>query len=166
MYEASSWGYDAAEKDAEFASDLARFLVLLTASTSNNTDKQEVLAFSHFRLDHNNDNNNEDELYVWEIQVDAGHRGRGYGRLLMSVLEQLAVSSYSNSNNNVGRIALTVFRCNQAALGFYKSLRFVALDAASSNDGDEEEDYVVLYKKLRARRRCRGGAVSDASVIC
>lgn len=57
-------------------------------------------------------------LYIWEMQVSAKCRGRGFGRMLMDMLTAIARAASMHS------MVLTVFSSNQAAVAFYKHMGF------------------------------------------
>ncbi|MGW0815093.1 GNAT family N-acetyltransferase [Streptomyces viridiviolaceus] len=63
----------------------------------------------------------EDQAYVFDVEVDAAHRGRGHGRTLMLLAETQAVAA--------GRrvLGLNVFAGNTAAERLYESLGYETL---------------------------------------
>jgi len=68
-------------------------------------------------------------LFVYDVEVDERHRGRGYGRAAMEFAEDEA------RRLGVDRIALNVFGRNEVACGLYRSLGY-------------EENAVAMSKKL------------------
>ncbi len=60
----------------------------------------------------------EDVAYVYSIQIDPAHRGRGLGRAAMQALEDEARS------RGLGRIELNVFGGNEVARSLYRSLGY------------------------------------------
>lgn len=58
-------------------------------------------------------------LFIYEIEVDDGHRGKGLGRAAMLLAEEEAAS------RGITRIELNVFGGNQVARGLYRSLGYV-----------------------------------------
>jgi GNAT superfamily N-acetyltransferase len=68
-------------------------------------------------------------LFVYDVEIDERHRGRGYGRAAMEFAEDEA------GRLGVDRIALNVFGGNEVARGLYRSLGY-------------EENAVAMSKKL------------------
>lgn len=65
-----------------------------------------------------------DVAYIWAIEIDAAHRGRGYGRAALLALEPLARSlGYSS-------IGLHVFGDNEVARDLYRSAGYVETDVS------------------------------------
>ncbi|MFI5620086.1 GNAT family N-acetyltransferase [Streptomyces sp. NPDC051567] len=60
----------------------------------------------------------EEGCYVYDVEVGAAHRGRGYGRDLMLLAERVALAGGHR------RLALQVFAGNAPALGLYASLGY------------------------------------------
>ncbi|MEU7039708.1 GNAT family N-acetyltransferase [Streptomyces varsoviensis] len=60
--------------------------------------------------------------FVFDVEVDPAHRGRGHGRTLMLVAERECLAA------GVDRIALNVFADNTPALRLYESLGYEATD--------------------------------------
>jgi len=61
-------------------------------------------------------------IYLEDLYVQPAHRGRGYGKALLSRVAQLAV------NRGCGRFEWSVLDWNQRAIDFYKKLGAVPLD--------------------------------------
>jgi ribosomal protein S18 acetylase RimI-like enzyme len=59
-----------------------------------------------------------DTAWIYEVQIDAEHRGNGYGRALMVAAEQ------ELARRGVTRLELNVFGDNTAAIRLYESLDF------------------------------------------
>ncbi len=57
-------------------------------------------------------------LYVWDVEIYPEHRGRGYGRAAMRLVEDEARA------RGLGRIELNVFGGNTVARGLYRSLGY------------------------------------------
>jgi ribosomal protein S18 acetylase RimI-like enzyme len=68
-------------------------------------------------------------MFIYDIRVDEGHRGRGYGKAAMLFAEEEA------RRRGQGRIVLNVFGRNEVARRLYRSLGY-------------EEDAVSMSKKL------------------
>ena len=58
-------------------------------------------------------------LWIYDVQIDEAHRGRGYGREAMLFAEEEA------RRRGLGRVALNVFGGNAAARGLYQSLGYI-----------------------------------------
>jgi ribosomal protein S18 acetylase RimI-like enzyme len=58
-------------------------------------------------------------LYIYDLSVDAEHRGHGYGRAAMRLAEDEAQA------RGIGRLELNVFGGNDVARGLYRSLGYV-----------------------------------------
>jgi GNAT superfamily N-acetyltransferase len=67
-------------------------------------------------------------LYVYDVSIDPGHRGRGYGRAAMIVAEDEARS------RGIGRIELNAFGGNGVARGLYRSLGYVETSVQMGKD--------------------------------
>jgi ribosomal protein S18 acetylase RimI-like enzyme len=61
----------------------------------------------------------EKECYIYDIEIDDAHRGRGFGRAAMQLAEAEARS------HGLHRIALNVFGGNDVARNLYRSLGYV-----------------------------------------
>mmetsp|Transcript_9673 Transcript_9673/g.13654 ORF Transcript_9673/g.13654 Transcript_9673/m.13654 type:complete len:275 (+) Transcript_9673:36-860(+) len=167
MYRASSWGLDMEEKSNEFHHENARFLVATTKTKATTTSGQtsgeqqrergDLLGFAHFRFDVNDDDlPTEEVLYVYEIQISSKARGCGLGRRLMAIMEMIAMRS------NMRKVMLTVFKSNQAALGFYLNKMKYDIDESSPSNFNDDEvggnhqqdsaDYEILSKKIGVAR--------------
>jgi ribosomal protein S18 acetylase RimI-like enzyme len=82
-------------------------------------------------------------LYVYELYVSEGARGRGIGLTLMKLLEMIC------SHAHVGRIVLTVFDENVAAMGLYKQCLGYVVDRSSPCQwGIRDAGYQILSKSL------------------
>ena len=67
-------------------------------------------------------------LFVYDVHVDEGQRGRGYGKAAMLLAEEEAL------RRGLDRIALNVFGRNTVARGLYTSLGYVENAIAMSKD--------------------------------
>jgi ribosomal protein S18 acetylase RimI-like enzyme len=65
-------------------------------------------------------------LFIYDIHVDAAHRGRGYGKAAMLLAEEEA------RRRSIDRIALNVFGRNTVARGLYLSLGYTENAVAMS----------------------------------
>ncbi|XP_025163447.1 N-alpha-acetyltransferase 40 isoform X2 [Harpegnathos saltator] len=118
MYKQSSWGWDAAEKQAELTEETAWYLI------ASRDDK--FLGFSHFRFDIDHG----DVVLYWR---------RGLGRFMMSALESMA------SRNQMQKVVLTVFAHNPTAIQFFFALGY-KLDHTSP-PASAKLDYMILSKQ-------------------
>ena len=67
-------------------------------------------------------------LYVWDVEIHADHRGRGYGRQAMRLVEETA------RTRGLARIELNVFGGNHVARNLYRSLGYQERAVAMSLD--------------------------------
>lgn len=67
-------------------------------------------------------------LYVYDLSIDPGHQGRGYGRATMRLAEEEARA------RGIGRIELNVFGGNEVARGLYRSLRYAETSVQMGKD--------------------------------
>lgn len=132
-YEASDWGYDAAEKRAELFDGAARYLVAREQGGA-------LAGFVHFRF---LDDDGADVLYVYELQVAPSMQRRGLGRFLMQLLLLLA------RKFRLELVVLTVFKTNTAAMDFYRRKMGFKIDETSpSACGDASQSYEILSKQV------------------
>jgi len=142
LYVDSSMGWNPPEKLKELFDPLARFIVV---SPVDNPDKVE--AYCTFRFEYEEE---EDLVYCYELQINRLHQRKGIGRFLVNSLEAIG------RNFRMGKIMLTVFDKNVAAIDFYSAMHF-NLDPCSPSyheDGkgeyeeDDSVDYQILSKTL------------------
>lgn len=81
-------------------------------------------------------------VYIYEIQLHGDCQGRGLGRRLMNLLEELG------RHLGMTKMKLTVFRNNEAASQFYTRLRYKVDGSSPSQWGLHEECYEILSKPL------------------
>ena len=125
MYEAcEGWGWDDAAKREELGHDSSRYLVV------------GQHAFVHLRYEMED---LQPIIYVYEIQVDAMHRGKQLGRKLMEAVEALSKLL------RFRKVMLTVFSSNVGARKFYQALGYQ--NDASTPDGPEA-GYFILSKEI------------------
>jgi ribosomal protein S18 acetylase RimI-like enzyme len=83
-------------------------------------------------------------VYVYELFVSEHARGRGIGRALMRLLEEICMRA------QIFRIVLTVFHENHAAIRLYKEhLGYVVDRSSPSLWGVRDANYEILSKCLR-----------------
>lgn len=69
-------------------------------------------------------------LFIYDIEIDEAHRGRGYGRSAMLLAEQEA------RLRGLNRVELNVFGGNAVARALYRSLGYVETSAQMAKDLD------------------------------
>lgn len=67
-------------------------------------------------------------VFVYDVQIDPDHRGRGYGRQLMRLAHEWAQAAGYSS------ISLHVFGGNTAAIGLYRSMGYEVTDLSMRRD--------------------------------
>ncbi|CAI6341532.1 unnamed protein product [Periconia digitata] len=116
-------------------------------SPTVNTD---ILAFVSFKLDYDDPPNDERTVvYVFELHVGKAYRGKGIGRFLLWIAENMA------REVGVYKTMLTVFRSNASAIRLYRKL-FYVVDGSSPAEGLKLRNrvarrykYMIMSKNLR-----------------
>ena len=67
-------------------------------------------------------------LFIYDISIDPGQQGRGYGRAAMRLADEEARS------RGIGRIELNVFGGNDVARNLYRSLGYVETSVQMAKD--------------------------------
>jgi ribosomal protein S18 acetylase RimI-like enzyme len=67
-------------------------------------------------------------LYIYDIEIDEAHRGRGYGRATMLLAEDEA------QRRGLNRVELNVFGGNEVARNLYRSLGYVETSVQMAKD--------------------------------
>jgi ribosomal protein S18 acetylase RimI-like enzyme len=67
-------------------------------------------------------------MFIFDIHVDAGFRGRGFGRAAMQFVEREALA------RDIHRVELNVFGGNAVARGLYRSLGYVERSVRMAKD--------------------------------
>jgi len=135
LYE-RTWRWKDCDKRSEMKENGALYLVALQSVNRN------PIAFAQFRFLF------EEEkqavvLYLYELQVSADYQGKGIGKLLMQILEQIG------STNSMKFIMLTVFTANDRARSFYTKCLNYSIDETSPNvEHESEKTYEILSKPL------------------
>ncbi|KAF9531993.1 acyl-CoA N-acyltransferase [Crepidotus variabilis] len=132
----SSLGWNPKEKHKELFHPLSRYFII-------QDDQKNIVAFVMFRFEHENDEN---LLYIYEIQVWSSIQSKGLGKRLMTDVE-LVAKHYS-----MEKVMLTVLQKNSRACSFYESLGFT-MDSSSPDSGDTvaedtSENPAIDYKIL------------------
>jgi len=114
--------------------------------TEDDTSDGSLHAFAHYRFCMEEGILSSDSaerlpvLYIWEMQVSEGCRGRGLGRMLMDMLSAIASAASMHS------LVLTVFSSNKPAIAFYKHMGFDhTMDCPSRTQKDSA--HFILSKK-------------------
>lgn len=95
----------------------------------------EPLGFIHYQLTETNDPEVPMCIYCYELQIHSRYQRKGFGKLLMHLLEQYTIKKYHRNN-----IALTVQSKNHLGIEFYKSLGY--------NYHIKAESFIVMIKKV------------------
>ena len=69
-------------------------------------------------------------LFIYDVEIDEAHRGKGYGRAAMELAEQEANAL------GIGRIELNVFGGNDVARRLYLSVGYVETSVQMAKDLD------------------------------
>ncbi|KAJ1281226.1 hypothetical protein BS78_04G291200 [Paspalum vaginatum] len=91
-----------------------------------------LLGFVHYRFVV------EEELpvvYVYELQMEPSAQGKGLGKFMMQLIEQIACK------NKMGAVMLTVQKANTEAMAFYTKLRYVISSTSPSRVDPQNGDY-------------------------
>ncbi|KAK3750705.1 hypothetical protein QZH41_005748 [Actinostola sp. cb2023] len=106
LYEESDWGWNDKKKMEEMSEDKAWYLIV-------KENGGQAVALSHFRFDL--DENMEEVLYCYEVQVDPALHHKGLGKFLMQILELIGHKA------QMKKVVLTVFTDNNVAVNFFKN---------------------------------------------
>eukprot|EP00743_Colponemidia_sp_Colp-15_P001729 GILK01001889.1.p2 GENE.GILK01001889.1~~GILK01001889.1.p2 ORF type:complete len:216 (-),score=41.74 GILK01001889.1:884-1531(-) len=138
QYYESVWGWNEREKRKELIHEASRILLLF-----DSTDNQPK-AFLHFRFEVVD--NKIPVLYVYEIQLSMDIRGRGVGRYLMELVEQIARTT------KMKQVMLTCFKQNESAMQFYGRALGYELDPSDPSYFPEQfpggVQYCILSKRI------------------
>ena len=99
------------------------------------SSEESPVAFVHLRFE---EERGDPVLYLWELQVEPFAQGKGLGRFLMQLLEEIA------RQGNLRLVMLTVFRENMKALSLYRKLGYVDDESSPGR----EEGYAILSKQV------------------
>jgi RimJ/RimL family protein N-acetyltransferase len=142
-YEGSSWGWSFNRKRKEMKEKEMRYVIL--RDTSSRIEPPPMIGFVSFMLTHDS-TPSMPVLYVYEIHLTEGARGKGYGKRLMHVARTVAFEV------GVDKVMLTCFLSNTAALDFYRRLGFEK-DVCSPGDRRTRNkvikiDYVIMSQAV------------------
>ncbi|KAI0639762.1 acyl-CoA N-acyltransferase [Trametes polyzona] len=154
MVEPSSFGWNPNEKRKELFHRHARFILVYGSSDAQEpTVPTSLAAFSMFRFEQDE---GEDVIYCYELQVSQPYRSSGLGRFLVEKLTAIG------KHWKMSKLMLTVLKSNTAARRFYQETGF-EVDPSSpeyeptseddvwvDEDGSDTEtyDYEILSKAL------------------
>ncbi|XP_031574828.1 N-alpha-acetyltransferase 40-like [Actinia tenebrosa] len=135
LYEESDWGWNDKKKMDEMTEEKAWYLLV-------NDKEGNRVALSHFRFDL--DENMDEVLYCYEVQVDPALHHKGLGKFLMQILELIGHKA------QMKKVVLTVFTDNSVAINFFKNCLKYQVDETSPSlwDPAEEYCYEILSKPL------------------
>ncbi|CAO2040520.1 unnamed protein product [Urochloa humidicola] len=97
----------------------------------------------------------EEELpvaYVYELQMEPSAQGKGLGKFLMQLIEQIACK------NQMGAVMLTVQKANTQAMAFYTKLRYVISSTSPSRVDPQiglEKSYEILCKTFDSETKSK-----------
>ena len=121
----------------EMGEEEARFIV---ASTLNEDNKTEMLAFAHFRFLVEGEC---EVLYVYELQVAPSAKRKGLGKHMMCLLEMIA------RKYGMKFVMLTVFTENSGGMEFYRNLKYIVDETSPQfNDLGQDEKSAATYQIL------------------
>ena len=83
-----------------------------------------------------------DEAHVCNVAVHPDHRRKGYGMLVFSELEKLAME------NSMSMMTLEVRRSNIAAQNLYHACGFLDVGYRKRYYEDNKEDALIMYKEF------------------
>lgn len=119
-----------------------RYFVVLRPAFENVED--EVFGFASFMLTYESE---QELIYIYEIHIHPSYRSRGYGTIIMALLEGYA--------RNVGlqKSMLTVFEENGRAMGFYRRIGYDVDEVSPTprmlRSGESRRPgYVIMSKKI------------------
>lgn len=150
-YKASAAGWHAANKRREMRLLDLRY-VLLGLGKQDVGLCGEVYGFCSFMLTWED---GIEVIYCYEIHLDERLRGRGWGKRLMGLLEEVGRRA------EVEKAMLTVFRRNEAAVRFYEGLGY-EVDEFSPRPKKlrsgvvKEVDYSIMSKSLGGGVKSQG----------
>lgn len=140
----SSIGWNPAAKRREMRLPDLRYLLLKTEDPREKGKEGLVQGFASFMLTYED---GREVVYLYEIHLSSRLRGRGLGRKLVGVVEEVGRRA------GVEKAMLTVFVVNEGARGFYEGLGY-GVDEFSPRprkfrSGEVKTcDYVILSKAL------------------
>lgn len=141
-YKGSSIGWKPKQKKEEMRDEDMVYLLVRKPGAS-----KEILGFLSFMFTKDDPpHENREVVYIYEIHLTDGLRGRGLGTKLIQFLEVAAVKT------RITKTMLTVFAVNKGARGLYEKLGY-SKDACSPEDKVVRRrviaaDYIIMSKEL------------------
>ncbi|PVG04829.1 hypothetical protein CPB86DRAFT_771456 [Serendipita vermifera] len=155
---------DRLEKESEWFHPHSRLLILNEPTDESQKSSRtsqvsgSVVAYGIFRFD-TEENEKDDEmdevLYCYELQVSTKARRLGLGKKLLSFMEMFG------TQYNMKKLILTCHKANSPAIAFYMSMGLINdpicpskwmaegdLDDEEEDEEEEEIDYYILSKPL------------------
>ncbi|KAH9898042.1 acyl-CoA N-acyltransferase [Cubamyces lactineus] len=125
LVEPSSFGWDPPEKREELFHNDARFILVYLDDPGSPDGKSPppLIAFSMFRFEQEE---GDDVLYCYELQVSAPFRGSGLGRFIVEKLITIG------KHWGMDKVMLTVLKSNTAARRFYARNGYVSVHVPCS----------------------------------
>lgn len=140
----AEWPEEEKEKRREMSSPEALYIFVYNAPSTPDDAKASIIGFVHYRF------TIEEEipvLYVYELQLEPAYQGKGLGKFLMQLVEQIACK------NSMGAVVLTVQKRNSSAIKFYLNKLRYNISAISPSKVyqlmgvvGEEKSYEILCK--------------------
>ncbi|KAF2644331.1 hypothetical protein P280DRAFT_356214, partial [Massarina eburnea CBS 473.64] len=155
-YKDSSVGWHPTSKRKEMCDPTKSYLLIRAEPSTTTTTSSipstfapnldtDILAFASFKIE-NDDPPHEDRplVYIYEVHVGEGLRGRGLGKYMVWCIEAMA------DTNHISKTELTVFKSNEVAIKAYKKLGY-SRDEASPEDRKVRgrvimADYMIMSK--------------------
>ncbi|PUZ77864.1 hypothetical protein GQ55_1G406800 [Panicum hallii var. hallii] len=91
-------------------------------------------------------------VYVYELQMEPSAQGKGLGKFMMQLVEQIACK------NQMGAVMLTVQKANTQAMAFYTKLRYVISSTSPSQVDPQiglEKSYEILCKTFDSEAKSK-----------
>ncbi|XP_062221851.1 uncharacterized protein LOC133921115 [Phragmites australis] len=91
-------------------------------------------------------------VYVYELQMEPSAQGKGLGKFMMLLIEQIACK------NQMGAVMLTVQKANTLAMAFYTKLRYVISSTSPSRVDPQvglEQSYEILCKTFDSEAKSK-----------
>ncbi|KAF9453751.1 acyl-CoA N-acyltransferase [Macrolepiota fuliginosa MF-IS2] len=142
LYSNSSFGWKPTKRKKEIFHQLSRFLVVYDSEEEN-----EIVAFCMFRFENEE---GENVVYCYDIQISPQYRRNGIGKGLIEVLATIGMAF------NMEKIVLTVLKANTRALAFYQACGFVIDPASPSlylpadDPSRKDYDYEIMSRDIGA----------------
>ncbi|KIM22755.1 hypothetical protein M408DRAFT_281348 [Serendipita vermifera MAFF 305830] len=172
LLERSTDGWDPPQKELEWFHPHSRLILVMEADNlvdtcptrrTTKTATKAIAGFGVFRFDTEmNENDDEDEyevLYCYELQTAASARRQGIGRQLMEWMKMFG------AKHKMHKVMLTCQKENEGALAFYRSMGFEndpicpsqwtdGSESESESEAEDDEaqgevDYVILSLPLK-----------------